>query len=143
MLHPNQWRIYAEHYRLDLEEDLDKQREFAEYVMAFYNVDGVRSVQRAREAQRRNADRNLGDIFAKQVEQLLGRSLNYDEMDSARKKVGADKATYIPEPGELDDEDLAPKEMDTMKVKTPAPPPVPEIDFHKRFRAMHEHDKGK
>lgn len=85
-LHPNQWRVYAEHYKKDLEEKVDTQRQLAEYIMSFHNIEAVRAVQRSRELQRQNDDRALGEIFAKQVEALFGKNLSFDKIQEAREQ---------------------------------------------------------
>lgn len=116
---------------MDLEEKVDSQRQLAEYIMSFHNVEAVRAVQRTRDLQRRNEDKNVGDIFAKQVESLFGKNLSFDALEKARQD-GVQKEVFTPDETDLQEqmEDVRKKAIpkeDTLVVRKPPQQP-PKTD---------------
>jgi hypothetical protein len=117
-LHPNHWRVYAEHYKKDLEEKVEAQRHLAEYIMSFHNVEAVRAVQRTRDLQRRNDDKSVSEIFAKQVESLFNKTLSGDILQEARQNGTYDEILEE----EQDKEDPSDREEDILVVRKPSQP---------------------
>lgn len=78
-MHSAQWQYYAEQYRLDLEEELDRRRDFAEYIMLFHNPEGVQKVKEHREYIESGKKAEVEAIFKGQVEKLFGKGLAIDK----------------------------------------------------------------
>lgn len=89
-LTPLQWFAFAEHLALDKKESEEFSRDLAEYAMAFHNYEAVQAVRDSREEQSILKDKAQTDIFAQQVEKLLGRKLDFsspqDTMRVVKKK---------------------------------------------------------
>jgi hypothetical protein len=85
-LHDLQWRVYAEHIRLDNKEDNDRLRDFIEYAMAFVEYETVKRVQDAREEEELFKDSNNEDIFLDQLKQM-GINLDKETLHKARERT--------------------------------------------------------
>lgn len=82
-----QWKVFSEHAALDQKEEVERLRDIAEYAMAFHNYEAVNSVQKARESATHLEDQtedSLEDIFLKQVEQLFGKKLDKNAMETSK-----------------------------------------------------------
>lgn len=97
--------------------------------MSFHNVEAVRAVQRTRELQRRNDDKSIGEIFAKQVEQLFGKSLSFDAMQEAREQGVYDDALKAeentPQDNTATQEDILVVRKPSQPLKTESPIKAP------------------
>jgi CRISPR/Cas system-associated protein Cas10 (large subunit of type III CRISPR-Cas system) len=85
-IHDLQWRVYAEHIRLDNKEDNDRLRDFIEYAMAFIEYETVKRVQDAREEEELFKDSNNEDVFLDQLKQM-GINLDKETLYKAREQT--------------------------------------------------------